>query len=89
MIIMWNNRGVTGATVDIISQYTNVLRAENPVDFPQGSWPCRHQQVRWFSVSPDHWRGAGPGENREGSARAQTSWKIAHTGAGKEAVTLI
>lgn len=62
--------------------------AENPVDFPQVSWPCRYQQVPWFSASPVYWRGAGPGENREGSARAQTSWKIAYTGAGKEAVTL-
>lgn len=71
--------------------------AENPVDFPQFSWPCRHQQVLWFSASPVHWRGAGPGGNRVGSgpgenrvesAGAQTSWKTAHTGAGKEGVTL-
>lgn len=34
--------------------------AENPVDFPQVSWPYRHQQVPWLSVSPTHCRGAGP-----------------------------
>ena len=61
--------------------------AENPVDFPQVSWPCRHQQVPWFCVPCPLPRSRPKGKQWDQPGHRRWA-STAHTGAGEEGAAL-